>query len=492
MAGEDNTRIRVRFAPSPTGHLHIGGARTALYNWVFSCSQDGAFVLRIEDTDLKRSTDENIKKIVDSLKWLGLQWDEGPEREGALGPYRQTERLHLYSEIAENLIAEGKAYRCYCTVEELDKAREEAKRAGKPYVYEGTCSGLTEADEEVFKREGRSPVIRLKTPVDGKTVVKDLIRGDVEFENALTGDFILVRASGVPTYNLAAAVDDALMEISHVIRGDDHLPNTPKQILILDAIGKKAPVYAHLPLILGPDRTPLSKRHGSASVEELRDAGYLSEAVINYLALLGWSYDDKTTIFSVSELIEKFTLKRIGSNAAVFDLQKLTWMNGVYIREMEAEELTHRLSDYITGTRLAGLPGENGKPEIKQLVPLVKDKIKTLAEFITMTDFFFLPAEFETGAIDILKGGEGSKDILMTARQLLAGIESFIADEIEKALREAAAGMDIKLGKFLQPLRIAVSGKTVTPGMFETLEVLGRTESLRRIDAAIALLDDRH
>ncbi|MEK7817353.1 MAG: glutamate--tRNA ligase, partial [Actinomycetota bacterium] len=360
MAGEDNSKIRVRFAPSPTGHLHIGGARTALYNWLFARSNGGVFILRIEDTDLKRSTEENVRKITDSLEWLGLDWDEGPDRGGAHGPYRQTERLQLYTEIAETLIAEGKAYRCYCTVEEIGKARDEAKRAGKPYVYGGKCAGLKEADEEAFKREGRSPVIRLKTPPDGKTVVNDIIRGDVEFENVLTGDFILVRASGVPTYNLAAAADDALMEISHVIRGDDHLPNTPRQILILNAIGKKAPVYAHLPLILGPDRTPLSKRHGSASVEELRDAGYLSEAVINYLALLGWSYDDKTTIFSVSELIEKFSLKRIGSNAAVFDLQKLTWMNGVYIREMDTEELARRLSDYIEGTRLAGLPGKNG------------------------------------------------------------------------------------------------------------------------------------
>ena len=489
MAGEDNSKIRVRFAPSPTGHLHIGGARTALYNWLFARSNGGVFILRIEDTDLKRSTEENVRKITDSLEWLGLDWDEGPDRGGAHGPYRQTERLQLYTEIAETLITEGKAYRCYCTVEEIDNARDEAKRAGKPYVYGGRCSGLTEADQEAFRDEGRKPVIRLRTPADGKTVVNDIIRGEVGFENALTGDFILVRASGVPTYNLAAAVDDSLMEISHVIRGDDHLPNTPKQILILNALGRKAPFYAHLPLILGPDRTPLSKRHGSASVEELKDAGYVREAAINYLALLGWSYDEKTTLFSTQELIEKFSLKRVGSNAAVFDMNKLTWMNGVYIREMDPEELVKRIDSYIRTTRLAGLPGENGKPEIKQLVPMVKDKIKSLAEFITLTDFFFLPAEFETGAIDILKRGEGAKDILEAVRQLLPDIQPFVAAEIEKELRECAAGMDLKLGKFLQPLRIAVSGKTVTPGMFESLEVLGSAESLRRIDAAIALLD---
>lgn len=489
MAGEDNTKIRVRFAPSPTGHLHIGGTRTALYNWLFARSVKGAFVLRIEDTDLERSTEEDIQKIISSLKWLGLDWDEGPGTGGAFGPYRQTERLKIYSNIAEALIKEDKAYRCYCTLEEIGKSRDKAKAAGKPYVYNRKCLGLSAEDEEKLRREGRSPVIRLKTPAAGKTPVKDLICGDVEFDNALIGDFILVRANGVPTYNLAAAVDDALMEISHVIRGDDHLPNTPKQLLILNAMGKEKPAYAHLPLILGPDRSPLSKRHGSASVEELKAAGYVREAVLNYLALLGWSYDDKTTIFPTEELIEKFSLDRVGSNAAVFDLDKLTWMNGVYIRDMDIAELTRRLSDFIGSTRLAGLPGTDGKPEIKQLAPLVKDKIKTLAEFISLTDFFFLPVEFQPEAISKLKEGEDSRKILENTMDLLSGIQLFVADEIEKEMRQAAADMDIKLGRFLQPVRIAVSGKSVTPGMFETIEVLGRGESLQRIEAALAMLD---
>ncbi len=480
--------IRVRFAPSPTGYLHVGGARTALYNWLFARSRSGSFILRIEDTDTSRSTDEAIVQIISSMEWLGLGWDEGPGRPGAYGPYRQMERAALYRQASGQLLSEGKAYRCYCTEEELDEDRKRARAAGRPIVYCGRCRELSAAGEQAFIAEGREAVIRLRMPETGRTVVRDLIHGDVEFENAQLGDFILVRSNGVPTYNFAVAVDDAAMEITHVVRGDDHLANTPRQLILLAAMGKQAPAYAHLPLILGHDRSPLSKRHGSVSVEEFRARGYVREALINYLALLGWSYDAETTLFSVDELVEKFSLERVGSTAAVFDTEKLLWMNGHYIRVLSAGELEARIEEYIKGTSLEGLPGKDGKPGLAELVPLVQEKMKTLADFLDLTDFFFLPLEFEPEIIEKLRGSVQPAAVLEKAIQVLYELPDFDTGTIEASLRRAAADMDIKVGKFLQPLRIAVSAKMVTPGMFETLAVLGREESLARLKAALVLI----
>lgn len=479
----------MRFAPSPTGHLHVGGARTALYNWLYARSQGGAFILRIEDTDISRSTDENIRKITDSLRWLGIDWDEGPEKGGEAGPYRQMERLDLYGRVARNLLEAGKAYNCYCTTNEIESARESSRKEGRPHVYNGRCRSQSPEEEQRLIEEGRRPVLRLKTPDRGKTQVNDLIRGKVVFDNALLGDFIMVRSSGVPTYNFAVAVDDANMEISHVIRGDDHLPNTPKQLLVFQAIEAEAPQYAHLPLILGPDRAPLSKRHGSVSIEEFRDRGYVREALCNYLALLGWSYDAETTLFGIDDLIDKFSLERVGSTAAVFDRDKLTWMNGHYLRDMNTEELSARLREYLKGSRLAALAGTGGRPALEELVPLVQEKIKTLADFTGITEFFFLPVEFEPESLRKLKEGDRSLDILKEAELIIREIGDYKTGAIETALRQAADGMGLKLGKFLQPVRIAVSGKTVTPGMFETLAVLGNEESRKRIAAAIDLLE---
>lgn len=488
--------IRVRFAPSPTGHLHVGGARTALYNWLFARSQGGVFVLRIEDTDTSRSTKEAVQQIISSLHWLGLDWDEGPgpssdegvKEKGSYGPYRQMERTKFYQQAAERLLSEGKAYRCYCTPEELEAERLRARQEGRSVVYQGRCRNLSSADEEKFQREGRKAVIRLRTPDHGKTVVRDVIRGNVEFENALLGDFILVRSNGVPTYNFAAAVDDAAMKITHVIRGDDHLPNTPRQILLFKALKETPPVYAHLPLILGRDRTPLSKRHGAVSVEEFRSKGYVREALCNYLALLGWSYDGETTLFSMSDLINKFSLERVGSTAAVFDKEKLLWMNGFYIRQMDGAELARRIGNFLESTSLAGILGKEGKPEISDLVPLVQEKMKTLADFIELTCFFFKPVEFEKAALEKLRKTSRVGEILKTAVEVLSALPRFDIENLDMALREAAAKMDIKVGKFLQPIRIAVSGKQVTPGMFETLAVLGREESVARIQSALNML----
>ena len=482
--------VRVRFAPSPTGHLHVGGARTALYNWLFARGCGGDFVLRIEDTDLSRSTGESIRQIISSLSWLGLDWDEGPGTGGPAGPYRQMERMEIYQEVATRLLDEGKAYRCYCTPEELEASRAKAKAAGRAFVYEGRCGQLQPAEAQRMDGEGRQAVVRLKTPSSGTTVVRDIIKGDVEFDNSLIGDYIIVRSSGVPTYNFAVAVDDARMRITHVIRGDDHLPNTPRQLILFEAMGETPPAYAHLPLILGPDRAPLSKRHGASSVEEFRSRGYVREALCNYLALLGWSFDAETTLFTIEELIEKFSLERVGNTAAVFDNEKLLWMNGQYIRTLEPGELATRIEEFLEGTPLAGLPGKDGRPSVEALVPLVQEKMKTLADFLALTDFFFLPREFEEKALSKLRNDDNAPRILAATIAALRVLEPYALDTIEQTLRATADSLDLKLGKFLQPIRIASSGKTVTPGMFETLAVLGRDESIKRLGEAAAMLAD--
>jgi len=481
----NDSQIRVRFAPSPTGHLHVGGARTALYNWLFARSRGGSFILRIEDTDLSRSTDESIRQIITSLRWLGLDWDEGPESDGGFGPYRQMERMDIYQKDVRELLQAGKAYHCYCSPEELEGARATARLESRPVVYDGRCRELSGSERDVLVAEGRKPVIRLRTPEEGFTIVRDEIKGDVRFENETIGDFILVRSSGVPTYNFAVAVDDALMGITHVIRGDDHLPNTPRQIMLLEAMGEKAPSYAHLPLILGPDRAPLSKRHGASAVEEFRSKGYVREALCNYLALLGWSFNGETTLFSVEELTEKFSLERVGNTAAIFDGEKFLWMNGHYIREMDVADLSSRITEYLSGTKLDGLPGVDGKPTVEELVPLVQEKMKTLADFVSLTDFFFLPLEFEEKALGKLVRDNNASVVLRNVLEALTSLDEYSIEIIEERLRQDADALDLKLGKFLQPIRIAVSGKTITPGMFETLAMLGREECIERLQAAI-------
>lgn len=484
-----DAKVRVRFAPSPTGHLHVGGARTALYNWLFARSLGGEFVLRIEDTDTVRSTEVAAKQIIDGLVWLGLDWDEGPGAAGGFGPYRQMERSHIYQDAVERLLTDNKAYRCFCTPEELENARERAQRKGEQYIYGGVCRELSVEQAGNRADEGQEYVIRLKTPGSGVTTVSDIIRGDVTFDNALTGDIILVRSNGVPTYNFAVAVDDAAMAITHVIRGDDHLPNTPKQLLVMAALGLQPPRYAHLPLILGEDRSPLSKRHGSVSVEEFSDKGFIREALVNYLALLGWSFDGETTLFTVAELVEKFSLERVGSTAAVFDNDKLLWMNGSHIRMLSETELAERLKLYIAGGSLDGLPGKDGRPEIKELAPMVQEKMKTLADFMELAGFFYLPFEFEEQALAKLLKDENAEAVLSAVRDVLGLLEGYELETIEHELRSKADEMELKLGKFLQPIRIAVSGRTVTPGMFETLHALGRDESISRLENAISVLE---
>jgi glutamyl-tRNA synthetase len=454
---------RYRFAPSPTGFLHIGGARTALYNWLLARKPAGnALVLRLEDTDRERSTDEAVAQILDALEWLGLDYDEGP--------LRQTERSELYAGRLEELLETGAAYWDTAGAQEVKQAKGAGGGAGyrgKP-VPEGT--------------EGAA--VRLRVPDEGHTTVRDVIRGESSFENRLLDDFVIARADRTPLYNFAVAVDDTDMRITHVVRGEDHLSNTPRQLLVLRALGAEPPLYAHLPLLHGTDGKPLSKRHGAASVQELREIGYLPEAVRNYLALLGWGYDAETTFFTTEELIEKFSLERVSRSPAVFDEQKLSWMNGHYMRELDTPELTRRVHEWMTARALPG----SDDPRLEQAVAAVKDKVSTLAEVPRLVGFAFGPVETDPKAWDKVMGKDGAGALLARARAALENVEPFDEPQIEQALHGVVEESGAKPGAVYQPLRVAVTGKTVSAGIFESLALLGREEALRRVDAALARL----
>jgi glutamyl-tRNA synthetase len=439
--------MRVRFAPSPTGQLHIGGARTALYNWLVARGQGGTMVLRIEDTDRERSTPENVEQILDALRWLEIDWDEGP--------ISQVSRTDRHQEVLQGLIDEGHAYRSTATA---DDVRAYKDRHGADRGFRGSPEA-----------EG---AVRLRVPDDGETVVHDLIRGDTTFANAHMDDPVIARADSSVLYNFAVAVDDLDGEISHVIRGEDHLSNTPKQLLVLEALGAQPPVYAHLPLLHGPDGKKLSKRHGAASVQELREQGYLPEAVRNYLALLGWGDEDDETIISTDELIKRFRIERVSRNPARFDEQKLRWLNGRYMRELGTDEITRRLED---------LTGRTG---LHDAVAISEEKIQTLADFWPLAGFIF------DGPTDDLSAREkwlsdGGREVLADARTALASAEPFDPEHIEEALRQVVDARGAKPRDVFQPVRVALAGTTVSPGIFETLAVLGRDESLSRIDAAL-------
>ena len=452
---------RFRFAPSPTGFLHIGGARTALYNWLLARqSPEHRLVLRLEDTDRERSTEEAVAQILEALGWLRLDWDEGP--------IRQTERSDSYAERLQELLDSGAAYWDVATAEDVKLAKERAGGAG--YRGQSVDEGTPGA------------AVRLRVPDEGETVVHDVIRGDSSFENRLLDDFVIARADRTPLYNFAVAVDDSDMRITHVVRGEDHLSNTPRQLLVLRALGAEAPLYAHLPLLHGTDGRPLSKRHGAASVQELRDAGYLVEAVRNYLALLGWGYDETTTFFSTDELIQKFSLDRVSRSPAVFDEQKLRWMNGHYIRELSPGDLAERTREWM---RLRGLPGADD-PRLEQAVAAAQEKAQTLDDLYDLIRFAFEPLSRDEAAWQKVMSRDGARGKLEKTRAALANVEPFDEQRLEAVLREVAEELDSKPGALFQPIRVAVTGRTVSVGIFETLALLGKEEALRRIDAAIA------
>ncbi|GAB4274517.1 MAG: glutamate--tRNA ligase [Coriobacteriia bacterium] len=479
--------VRVRFAPSPTGQLHIGSARTALYNWAFARRHSGTFILRIDDTDPERSTKENTDAILSALEWLGIDWDEGPGVGGEYGPYFQTERAHLYAEALEGLKATGKVYPCFCTVEDLARKREEQRAQGRDIGYDRTCRSLPA--EVVGERisSGEPHVWRLAVPeARGDVVFRDYVRGEVRTASDLLDDMVLVRSDGTPTYNFATVVDDALMGITHVIRGEDHISNTPRQILVFEALGYDVPEYAHMSLTFGPDGKRLSKRHGATSVEAFREMGFLPDALVNYIALLGWSLDDKTTVFDRETLVENFSLDRLSPNPGVFDIEKLEWMNGVYIRQMPARVFAGLIID---GLREAGIDVggiEPGSPEGLALAQLLQERVKRLDEIPEKAGFFFGESvTIDESARDKVLRKEGAGRALETALRVLAGVESWETSSIEEALREVPAETGVKPKIAFQAVRVAVTGSTVSPPLFETLELLGREKTLARIKDAI-------
>jgi glutamyl-tRNA synthetase len=460
------SKVRTRFAPSPTGDLHIGGARTALFNWLLARHAQGVFILRIEDTDVARSTEESIQVILDAMTWLGMDWDEGP--------FYQTERLSLYQEVAEKLLKEGKAYRCYCTPEELETKRGRALQAGIKPKYDRTCLGRKSFPP------GRSSAIRFLSPEEGKTVVEDLIQGRVEFDNSELDDLIILRSDGLPTYNFSVVVDDATMGISHVIRGNDHLNNTPRQIQIYQAMDYPIPKFGHVPMILGPDKKKLSKRHGAQSVMEYQKMGYLPQAVVNYLVRLGWSYGDQEE-FTCQELIEKFNLEAVGRSAAAINPGKLDWLNAQYIKKIELDELVQRARPFIEAKGYSNLDSYL----LKKAVLSLRERVKTLIEMAEESEFYFCEeiAYDEKATVKFL-----NQEVMPMFNQVITFLSkesSLEKENVHRLIQQLAEARGETLVKIAQPIRVALTGKTVSPPIDEVMEVLGKTEVTKRLQRAI-------
>jgi len=464
------TQVRVRFAPSPTGFLHIGGVRTALFNWLFARQQKGIFILRIEDTDRSRSTDESIQAIIEGMTWVGLDWDEGP--------FRQTERIDLYRSHAMKLLERGQAYWCICKAEELEARRKEAEAKGLSPRYDSRCRslGITNPTDDA--------ALRFKAPQEGQTVVDDLIKGKIVFDNNVLDDLIILRSNGYPTYNFSVVVDDALMNITHVVRGDDHLTNTPRQVPIFEALGFSVPRFGHLPMILGSDKARLSKRHGATSIMAYKDMGYLSDAMANYLARLGWSYGDQE-LFTRQELIEKFSWKNVQTSAAVFNPDKLLWLNAEYIKTSPPRQVAEALIPLLENAGLKAEVSAVSQNWLAQLVVLVKERAKTLVEMVEWVKPYFGEAvRFEE---------EAAKKFLTPAIAPMLGrllkefetIPSFSKQEWEEAFRKLVEEEAIKMGQLAQPVRVALTGRTASPGLFEVMEVLGRERTLARLRAGM-------
>ena len=464
--------VRCRFAPAPSGQLHVGGARTALFNWLFARHNQGVFVLRVEDTDPTRVTEESIDLLKDALRWLGLDWGEGPDVGGAHGPYRQTERLEFYREVAEDLLQRGHAYRCYCTPEELEERRKAALARGETPGYDGRCRRLSEEERRAFEAEGRPSAIRFAMP--GRDVtVHDLVRGEAHFPASDLKDFVIMRSDRTPTYLLAAAVDDHRMQMTHVIRGEDLLASTPRQMMILEALGATAPRYAHLPLIVGADRQPLSKRHGAVAVEWFRERGYLPEAMFNYLALLGWSPGEEE-ILPRNELVRRFDLANVQHHAAAFDAQKLEWMNGHYIRELIDDELAARVLPFL---EQAGLPAD--PKVVRAAAPVIKERMKTLADSVDLLRFLFTDVEPDGKAARLIE--KAGAEHLLEAASRLEAVEEWTSEEITRVLEAMASDLGQSKTKAWQPIRAAVTGSSISPPLPESLHLLGRERTLERL-----------
>ncbi len=484
------SKIRVRFAPSPTGEPHVGNIRTAIFDWLFARRHGGDFLIRVEDTDQARMVEGATDAMLESLRWLGLDWDEGPDIGGPHSPYYQSKRLDRYRHAAESLVQAGKAYRCFCSAERLAGLRKDQQRQGASTTgYDGLCRSLGESEVHERLESGETPVVRFRMPDEGATSVDDLIHGDVVFENSLYDDFVMVKSDGFPTYHLASVVDDHEMQISHVTRGIDWLSSIPLHMQLYRALDWEPPTFVHLPLILAADRTKLSKRHGATSVLDFRQMGMLPETMLNFLTLLGWSLDDKTEIFLRDELIEHFALERVSKSDAVWDEDKLRWMNGVHIRESNGERLADALADFWQRYPPKEFAESPDREFTLKVVPLVQSRIKTLADAAPMLPFFFVGADYATEEL-VQKGMDatGTRTALLAASEGLSSLEAFDTESIEGFLRPLATTLDVKVGQLLGMLRVATTGLKVSPPIFETMEALGRDRTLSAIRTAIERL----
>ena len=489
--------VRVRYAPSPTGEPHIGNIRTALFNWLFARHHGGEFLVRIEDTDQERLVPGAVEAILDGLKWLDIDWDEGPEVGGPYGPYFQSERLDLYLKAAEILIGNGSAYRCYCSRERLEQMRKEQTDRNAAPGYDGRCRTLTTEELSDLEAGGGPYVIRFAMPDSGVIGVHDEIHGYVEWQNDLMDDFVIMKSDGFPTYHLAVVVDDHEMKISHVLRAEEWLPSTPRHLHIYNALGYKPPKFGHLPMILGPDRDKLSKRHGATSILEYRDTGYLPQAMANFMVLLGWSLDDKTEVMTRQTVVDNCDLSRVSRSGAIFDREKLAWMNGVYIREMDPKDLANLTAPFLAGELENNGLGE--KVPIDQdywskIVPLIQERIKLLSEVWERTGYFFqdeIDYEPDDDPETLIQNGmdrDSALAALSKSLDSLASVEVFQNQPLEESLRAVAEGLGLTPRQFFGVLRTAVTGRTATPPLFETIEVLGRDLVVRRVARAVERL----
>jgi len=469
--------VRCRFAPAPSGSLHVGNVRSALFSWLWARHNEGVFILRVEDTDASRVTEEAFRGVLDDLRWLGLDWDEGPEVGGPHGPYRQSERAQLYREKVQELLAGGHAYRCYCTEAELEQRKQAAMARGEAPGYDGHCRALADTQIASYEAEGRTSVVRFRMP-DTEQVVDDLVKGEVRWAPGELRDFVLARRDGSPVFLLAVAVDDLLMGVTHVVRGDDLLASAPRNARVIEALGGTPPVYAHVPQVLGPDRRPLSKRHGSTSVRSFRELGYLPEALVNYLALLGWSPGDDREVLSVPDMIQAFDLARVSSNPAAFDTEKLTWLNNRYIQSLADDDLAARCVHFLVEA------GVGVEPDVlREAMPLVKERMKTLTESVELLRFLFsddiTPNEKAGGILEKAPAG-----YLKEAAEALDASPAWDTETITATLDGLAAGAGLSRTKAWQPIRAAVTGSNVSPPLPESLALLGKERTVARVRAA--------
>ncbi len=486
---------RLRFAPSPTGFMHIGGYRTALFNWLYARYTGGTFILRIEDTDIARTVEGAVDYFIEGFKWLGMDVDEGPLVGGPYGPYYQTQRRALYQQYAHQLIASGHAYRCYCTPARLEQMRNEQIAQKLPPRYDRRCRNLSEEERAANDAAGLTWVVRFATPLEGETVVHDELHGDITFNNADIDDTIILKSDGLPTYHLAHIVDDHLMDITHLLRAEEWISSAPRHIHIWNALGWQPPLLYHVPDVLGKDKKKLSKRHAAPSWKELQHSGYLPEAVFNFLALLGWSYDDKTEFFTREELIRAFSLDRIGLSGGILDMEKLEWMNGVYIRKLSLEDFTRRAIPYMERPEIdGGLPDSIERPldfdYTGRVLALEQERLRTLGEAAHAVSFFYTNDLVYDTPLLIQKGmdAQRTKTALSSAGSLLTGIGQWEHSLMEPPMRELAVELGLKTGQLFGSIRVAISGRTATPPLFQMMEVLGRDQTIQRIEQAIARL----